>query len=1668
MSNHFLTAGRNDTAHAIPALTIPQRFEQQVAQTPGAIALVCQDVALTYAQLDTRANQLAHHLQSLGAGPDVLVGVCLERSADMVVALLGILKAGAAYLPLDPTYPTDRLSLMLSESMAPLWISQASLVEQLPVHWGSLIVLDDEQDAIAQHPQTPPACATHPDHLAYVIYTSGSTGRPKGVAITHANLSNTVLYMGQYASLREHDNMLARASISFDASAWEIWQALLHGATVHVLPDDLKYEVDATANYCVQHGITVAVWPPSMLPALVDAMPETPLRHVFSAGEALPAELARRIARVWSTPVANLYGPTEAAIQATLYAVDTQVMPEHVASVPLGTPIWNTQVYVLDATLRPVPPGVPGELYLAGAGLARGYLHRPVITAERFVANPFGAPGTRLYRTGDRVRWLADGNLEYLGRTDHQVKLRGFRVELGEIESALLQYPAVTHAAVIAREDTPGQLQLVGYAVTTDSAFDPAIVRRTLSEHLPDYMVPAAIVRLDTLPLTPNGKLDHQALPAPEFQLATQRAPSTPEETALAALFAEVLGLERVGVDDSFFELGGHSLLATRLVGRIRAVLKLEVPVRTIFEAPSVAELARQLNLGATATRMALQPRQRPEKVPLSFAQQRLWFLQQLEGPSPTYNVPFAMRLDGPLLPDAMQAALHDLVERHESLRTVFVQTEEGSHQVVLDMRDVNVPFQLAPIAEADLYQTLTEVAHHAFDLSKDIPIRAWLFEIDPTQHVLFLLMHHIASDGGSWAPLARDLSSAYAARCEGIAPVLPELPVQYADYTLWQHELLEQESDPDSAMAAQANYWRQTLAGMPEQLDLPTDRPRPAIASYRGGQVPFDIEAAVYQRLLELANQHQASLFMVLHTAVAMLLCKLGAGTDVPLGTSVEGRSDDALASLVGFFSNTLVLRADVSGNPSFSEMLARIRDVDLAAYSNEDLPFDRLVEHLSPTRSAAYHPLAQVMIALHNNAEGEVALRDLRISRQDFLLETAKFDLIFRFYKQPFSADVEDHLIGSLEFASDLFDRQTIQTMASRLQRLLDLATADPDRRLDQIHLLDEHEHQQILTAWNDTAHPIPALTIPQRFEQQVTQTPDAMALVCQGVALTYAQLDARANQLAHHLQALGAGPDVLVGVCLERSADMVVALLGILKAGAAYLPLDPTYPTDRLSLMLTESMAALWISQASLVEQLPAHWGSLIVLDDDQGALAQLPQTSPACAAHPDHLAYVIYTSGSTGMPKGVAITHAGLSNTVLYMGQYASLSEHDNMLARASISFDASAGEIWQALLHGATLHLVPDDLKYEVDAVASYCVEQGITIAVWPPSMLPALMDAMPETSLRYVFSAGEALPAELARRIAQVWSAPVANLYGPTEASIQATLYAMDPQVMPEHVASVPLGTPIWNTQVYVLDALLQPVPPGVPGELYLAGAGLARGYLHRPGLTAVRFVANPFGAPGTRLYRTGDRVRWLADGNLEYLGRTDHQVKLRGFRIELGEIEAALLQHPGVTHAAVIAREDTPGQRQLVGYVVTVDSNFDPAIVRRTLSEHLPDYMVPATIVRLDTLPLTPNGKLDHKALPAPEFHKAIQRAPSTPEEVALAELVAEVLGLERVGVDDSFFDLGGHSLLATQLVGRIRTVLKLEVSIRTIFESPSVAKLALQLPLAPKAREPLRPMQQ
>ncbi|AXP49697.1 non-ribosomal peptide synthetase DhbF [Bacillus subtilis] len=1659
----------NETAKSEKLVSLQDMFEKQAVLTPERIALMCDDIQVNYRKLNEEANRLARLLIEKGIGPEQFVALALPRSPEMVVSMLGVLKTGAAYLPLDPEFPADRISYMLEDAKPSCIITTEEIAASLPDNLAvPELVLDQAvtQEIIKRYSPENPDVSVSLDHPAYIIYTSGSTGRPKGVVVTQKSLNNFLLSMKEAFSLGEEDRLLAVTTVAFDISALELYLPLISGARIVIARKETIREPQALAQMIENFDINIMQATPTLWHALVTSEPEK-LRglRVLVGGEALPSGLLQALQDLHCS-VTNLYGPTETTIwsAAAFLEEGLQGVP------PIGKPIWNTQVYVLDNGLQPVPPGVVGELYIAGTGLARGYFHRPDLTAERFVADPYGPPGTRMYRTGDQARWRADGSLDYIGRADHQIKIRGFRIELGEIDAVLANHPHIEQAAVVVREDQPGDKRLAAYVVA-DTAIDTAELRRYMGASLPDYMVPAAFVEMDELPLTPNGKLDRKALPAPDFSTSvSDRAPRTPQEEILCDLFAEVLGLARVGIDDSFFELGGHSLLAARLMSRIREVMGAELGIAKLFDEPTVAGLAAHLDLAQSA-RPALQRAERPEKIPLSFAQRRLWFLHCLEGPSPTYNIPIAVRLSGELDQGLLKAALYDLVRRHESLRTIFPESQGTSYQHILDADQACPELHVTEIAEKELSDRLAEAVRYSFDLAAEPAFRAELFVIGPDEYVLLLLVHHIVGDGWSLTPLTRDLGTAYAARCHGRSPEWAPLAVQYADYALWQQELLGNEDDPNSLIAGQLAFWKETLKNLPDQLELPTDYSRPAEPSHDGDTIHFRIEPEFHKRLQELARANRVSLFMVLQSGLAALLTRLGAGTDIPIGSPIAGRNDDALGDLVGLFINTLVLRTDTSGDPSFRELLDRVREVNLAAYDNQDLPFERLVEVLNPARSRATHPLFQIMLAFQNTPDAELHLPDMESSLRINSVGSAKFDLTLEISEDRLADGTPNGMEGLLEYSTDLFKRETAQALADRLMRLLEAAESDPDEQIGNLDILAPEERSSMVTDWQSVFEKIPHACLPEQFEKQAALRPDAIAVVYENQALNYAELNERANRLARMLISEGVGPEQFVALALPRSLEMAVGLLAVLKAGAAYLPLDPDYPADRIAFMLKDAQPAFIMTNTKAANHIPPVENvPKIVLDDPE--LAEKLNTYPAenpknkdrtQPLSPLNTAYVIYTSGSTGVPKGVMIPHQNVTRLFAATEHWFHFSSDDIWTMFHSYAFDFSVWEIWGPLLHGGRLVIVPHHVSRSPEAFLRLLVKEGVTVLNQTPSAFYQFMQAEREQpdlgqalSLRYVIFGGEAL--ELSRL--EDWynrhpenRPQLINMYGITETTVHVSYIELDRSMAALRANSL-IGCGIPDLGVYVLDERLQPVPPGVAGELYVSGAGLARGYLGRAGLTAERFIADPFGPPGTRMYRTGDVARLRADGSLDYVGRADHQVKIRGFRIELGEIEAALIQHPQLEDAAVIVREDQPGDKRLAAYVIPSEETFDTAELRRYAAERLPDYMVPAAFVTMKELPLTPNGKLDRKALPAPDFAGAVTgRGPRTPQEEILCDLFMEVLHLPRVGIDDRFFDLGGHSLLAVQLMSRIRESLGVELSIGNLFEAPTVAGLAERL---------------
>ncbi|MGN9762104.1 amino acid adenylation domain-containing protein [Streptomyces sp. SD31] len=1677
-----------------PTENLARLFERRAATHAADTALVDAEQTLTYAELNARANRLARLLVARGVRPGDLVGVFMERSAHLVVAILATLKAGAGYVPLHHGHPGERSRQILDDTAARLLLVDASATGHGAVA-GNLPVIEvgpGEYDGAGAGACADLGTDVPGDALAYVMFTSGSTGRPKGVAVTHAGVAAFALDRCWSDAVAEC--VVFHANHAFDASTYELWVPLLRGGRVVVAPAGPPTAAHI-GRLIAAHRATNFHATAGLFRVLAQEAPHifAGLREISTGGDIVSADAVRALQRACpDLVIRSTYGPTETTAFAThIPFTATDPVPD---AVPIGRPMDHTRAHVLDARLRPVPIGVPGELYLAGAGLARGYWRRPAPTAERFVADPFGGPGERMYRTGDITRWRPDGTLEYLERADDQVKVRGFRIELGEVESALRRHPEVGQAVAVvrefgaqatagsgsARQPDAADKRLVAYVVPSATAGSggaphPGELRAALARRLPDYMVPAAVVVLDTLPITANDKLDRAALPVPDFGAPTPgRAPRTPLEAVLCELFADVLGVERAGIDDSFFDLGGHSLTATRLAGRVRSRLGLELEMRTLFETPTVAALSQDL-AAAKRVRPPLEPASPAsphDPLPLSYAQRRLWFIAQLEGPNATYNMPLALRLSGPLDRPALARALADVSDRHAPLRTVFPQGSDGlPHQRILDGREAGPPLTVVESDPGELPGLLATQAARGFDLTRQAPLRATLFGVAPDEHVLLLVVHHIAGDAWSVPPLLRDLSAAYAARRSGSHADLPPLPVSYSDYTLWQRELLGAPDDPGSLAGSQLAYWREALAGLPQELALPYDRPRPQAASHRGGSVPLVVDAWLHDRLGRLARDAGASVFMVVQAAVAALLTRLGAGEDIPLGAPVAGRAEDALDDLVGFFVNTLVLRTDTSGDPTFRELLARVRECDLSAFAHQDLPFDRLVEALNPPRSLARHPLFQVMLAFQSVADAEAELTGLRVRREPLAAPAVKFDLSFELAERFAPDGAPAGISGSVEYARDLFDERTAAAVARRLVRLLDAVTTDAGLPLSGIDILEPAERTGLLADWNDTRGPLPEVMVPDLFAAHVARTPQATALVFGDTELSYRELDARVDRLAGRLARLGAGPERVVGIALPRSTELIVTLLAVLRTGAAFLPLDPHLPPGRVEFMVEDTAPMCVVTRDSLVAGLPDTGCALLVLDelgleepglDGPGEPSGPREPAPAPFPPGEHPAYVIYTSGSTGRPKGVMVTRDGLANRLSWMQRRYPLTPGDRVLQKTPMSFDVSVWEFFWPLTQGATLVVAEPEGHKDPDYLAAVIRERGVTVTHFVPSMLQAYLRAPragEPSPLRRVFCSGEALSRELEADFFATVDAPLTNLYGPTETAVDVTAWDCRPADATD-AGPVPIGEPVTNTRLYVLDSRLGLVPPGVVGELYVAGVQLARGYVRRPGLTAERFVADPFaaayGLSGERMYRTGDLARRRPDGQLEYVGRVDDQVKVRGFRIEPGEIEAALLRHPGVAQAAVVVRGDGPGEPRLIGYVVPAGADrtgsdaCDPVDVRRSVRELLPDYMVPAAVVVLDALPVTANGKLDRAALPAPGFTVVPGgRAPRTARERTLCALFAEVLAVDAVTVDDGFFDLGGDSILSIDLVGRARAA-GIGLTPGDVFRCSTVAELA------------------
>ncbi|MFG0382325.1 amino acid adenylation domain-containing protein [Pseudomonas sp. zbq_18] len=1643
-----------DATRLLPALIAEQAYLR-----PEAIALVHGGERIAFAELESRANRLAHLLVAHGVRAESRVGVSLERGNTMIVAMLAVLKSGGAFVPLDPDYPRERLSYMAEDSGLQWLITSSDLAERLPLSSAVEPLYLDKLDLSAFEASVP-TVQLHPLNLAYLIYTSGSTGQPKGVAVNHLGLSMHVQTIGQRYGMTPDDVELHFASISFDG-ALERWTVPLAFGSRLVIRDQELWSAEKTCQVIADEGVTISCLPPSYAQQLLDWVEsqnlKLPVRSWTLGGEAFTRETYERLQKVLQPQrIINGYGPTETVVTPLIWEAYPGDSFE-AAYAPIGNPVGPRSLYVLDAELNLLPIGVAGELYIGGeVGLARGYFERPELTAERFLPDPFGQAGERMYRTGDLVRWRADGTLDYLGRVDHQVKIRGFRIELGEIESQLLALDGVQEAAVIARE-TPTGKQLVGYVVARDNT-DTNALRSELAKILPDYMVPAQIIALAKLPLTPAGKLDRAALPEPTWQSQDYEAPQTDNERILAAIWADVLGVERVGRQDHFFELGGDSIVALKVVGRIRQQ-GLQLPLKALFEQSRLADCAASLQREA-ADAPVLRALPRGGDLPLSHAQQRLWFLNRLDPSNGAYHMPAGLDLQGRLDRQALQAAFDQLEARHEALRTRFVevggearqriQAPQGQRIDWFDLREL--PASEREVEARDYAQKLLS---RPFNLASEPLLRVSVLRLADQEYRLLLVQHHIVSDGWSMQRFIGEFAAAYAAFAEGRTAQFAALPLQYADYAQWQRDWLK-----SSEATRQLEYWKARLGEHQPLLELPTDHPRPAQGARQGLRWRFELSPLLTAQLRALAQREGSTLFSLLLAAWQTLLHRYSGQEDIRVGVPVAGRSLAEMDGVLGCFINTLVLRGGPAGLKPFRELLGELAQASRDALANQELPFDQLVEALQPTRSLSHHPLFQVTFN-HQQVDFSAlgCLPGLRVQPHDPGAAGAQFDL---------ALDTEEAADGSLSgfvsYAAELFEARTVARLARHFVRLLEGICADPSQPIGLLPLLEEDEQAQLAT-WNDTAKDYGQLVnLSERISQQAARTPQAPALVFGEQTLSYAELDARINQLANRLRSLGVQRGSLVGISLERSLELVIGLHAIVRAGAAYVPLDPEYPLERLAYLLEDSGVDLLLSHSALVERLPLPAG-LKALGLDREDCSAEPVTPPAVSLQGNDLAYVIYTSGSTGKPKGAGNSHEALANRILWMQEAYQLGAGDVVLQKTPFSFDVSVWEFFWPLITGACLAVAAPGDHRDPQRLVELIQRHKVSTLHFVPSMLQAFLlhpDVEQCQSLTRVICSGEALPAELQGRTFQrLPGASLYNLYGPTEAAIDVSHWTC----VEEGRHAVPIGRPIANLRLHILDAQLNPVPQGVPGELYIAGVGLARGYHRRPELTAERFLPDPFNSEGGRMYRTGDLVRWRADGAIDYLGRIDHQVKIRGFRVELGEIEAQLGAQPGVAEAVVVARDSQIG-KQLVGYLVAdplpADESAWLAGIKAALKAELPEHMVPSILMRLDRMPLSPNGKLERRALPEPVWQARVYRAPQSEREIALAAIWQEVLEVAQVGLDDNFFELGGHSLLATQAVALLRQRLGLELPLRAFFEAENLVALAANLDgQAPAAAE-------
>ena len=1640
----------NDTAREYPRnLCVHQLFERQAVRRSQAVAVEFGEEKMTYAELNEQANHLANYLRSNGVSVGQRVGLFVERSPAMFVGLLGIQKCGAAYVPLDPSYPAERVRATLEAAGITLLVSQQSLLESLPEYSGRVVCLDRDRALLDQQSAENPQSGVRPDDLVYVIFTSGSTGKPKGVELCHRGVVNLLDWMQEELHFGERDVFPALASFAFDMSIPELYLALAAGGTVALAPKQLAADGEELTRFLRKHGATLVHATPTTWSLLLDAgFTGANITRCIGA-EPLPAELFGRLMDAApGTPLYNFYGPTETTVWSTYQRFETAS-----DRIVIGRPLANTQLYIVDRDGNPAPIGVAGELLIGGEGVAKGYLNQPELTAEKFVPDTFsGARGASLYRTGDLARYLPDGRVEFGGRLDQQVKIRGFRIELGEIETQLASHPLVRECVVVAREDQAGDKRLVAYVVAEAGlAISAREMREWVKQRLPDYMVPSAFVLLERMPLSPNGKVDRKALPTPEPEATVVvGSMENPIEEMIANIWAEVLKTSAVTQTANFFELGGHSLLATKVVARIRQAMQVNLPLGAIFEFPTVAGLATRVNSlireGASASESALVPANwGSAPKPLSFAQRRLWFLDQLEPNNPFYNVPLAMQLTGAFDASAMEQALAATIARHESLRTTFELRGEEPVQVVADeiplpLMRMDLSGMALDVREAEAQRLVTEEARRPFDLAKGPLFRAMLLTLAPDDHVFMVNLHHAISDGWSLGVLMNDVTTFYESIREDVPAQLHLLPLTYGDFSVWQRKHLE-----GGALERQLEYWKAKLAGAPPSIELPTDRTRPPVQTFQGAKRVIMFPPDLLQGLKTVSRAEGATLFIALTAAFNVLLSRYSGHTDIVIGTANAGRHHPDTEKVIGYFANTVVLRTDLVGEPAFRELVHRVRETTLHAFANQDVPFERLVEELNPARDLSRSPLFQVMIIQQNAFERSSKFGSLKATPYAAAGGAAKVDLLLGV------SEDEGRLRCALEYNVDLYDASTIDRMLDNFGAILEAAIVDPSVRVSEMSLLRASQREQQAVTWNETAAEYPRnKCVHQLFEAQAALTSDAVAVVFRSEQITYGELNRQANQLACYLREQGVKPADRVGVYLERSIALMVTLLAVQKAGAAYVPLDPAYPVERLRLVLEDADVACVVTLRTLIVGLPEYAGRVLDLDREAEGIAAMSDVNPESGVLPVDSIYVIFTSGSTGRPKGVDVPHRAVVNLLTWMGKELSMGPGDVFPALASFAFDMSVPELYLALVTGGTVLLAERHVGSNGEQLAELLNQQHATVVHATPTTWGLLLEAgFTGAGLKRCIGA-EGLPRELFTRLMHAAEGtPLYNFYGPTETTVWSTFHRFT-----SAEETVVIGRPLANTQVYVLEPNLQPVPIGVSGGIYIGGDGVTNGYFGRPELTAEKFLPNPFAAEG-KLYCTGDVGRYLPDGRIEYISRADHQVKIRGFRIELGEIETQLASHPLVRECVVVAREDHPGIKFLAAYVVAQNPGEAPDAdpLRDYLKQRLPDYMVPTGWLVLERLPLSANGKVDRKALPVPgaiELKTSAGLAPHSAIAIRLATIWEALLQVKSVGLDDDFFNLGGHSLLAVQMMSRAREAFGCELPLTLLFGAPRLGDLA------------------